>query len=246
MPTNDEPRPAAVEDQGKTAGTAPAQGSRTPIVNTGPKKDPARTAQRGPGAEGDSKPVQTDDKALSEALQNRGFVPNENTASGIAASPPKEIVDTASKDVEEVSADKNSPAQEPGTATFLQSGQLEHNSLPSNQGPVPASVTGSTEAAAQGKAHAEDVKAQQKFLYDTIDEAAVNRMGRSELTAHAEQRGYDIGQGGTRVLRARFLEKQKEDKNVEQKKEEPADAPQRTSQNVGGVQIGVPATPEKK
>lgn len=245
MPTNDAPTPAAVEDQGKTAGAAPAQGSRTPIASTGPKRDPARTIPRTPGSLGDSQPVKTDDKALSEALQSRGITPNDSTATGVAASPPREIVDTAVKEVAsgEPSAKPgdNSPAQQPGTATFLINGQLENNSLPSNQGPVPASVTGSADSAAQGKAHAEEVKRQQKVLFEPISDEAINRMGRSELTAHSEQRGYDLGVGGTRVLRARFLQKQSEDKAVQGAEKTPEAATTPTSQNIGGVMVGVPA-----
>jgi len=255
MPTNDAPdtttAPAA---GGKPAGSAPAQGTRTPIVSTGPKKEGAAGgSQRTPSDKGDSQPVQTEGASLAAALQERGITPSQNTASGMAASKEtyEKVEDTAAKEVAsgEPSAKPgdNSPAQQPGTATFLINGQLEHGSLPSNQGPVPASVTGSADAAAQGKAHAESVKTQQKSLYEAISEDAVNRMGRAEVTAHAQQRGYNLGEAGTRVLRARFLEQQAKDEKAAKPEEKPA-APAATSQNIGGLQVGVPATttPEKK
>lgn len=205
-------------------------------------------SQRAPSSsqQGDSQPVQTAGAELAGALQERGIRPSGNTASGIAASPDtyEKVEDTAAKEVASgqpsAKPGENSPAQQPGTATFLINGQLEAGSLPSNQGPVPASASGSADAAKLGVAHAESVKKQQKALYQPFTEDQVNSMGRAEVTAHAEQRGYDLGQGGTRVLRQRLLDAQKNDEYLKESKE-PEPAPAQTSQNVGGLQIGIPA-----
>lgn len=256
MPTNDAPDSTTAPAAGgkpAAAGAAPAQGSRTPITSTAPKKESqvAGGSQRTPsqGEKGDSQPVQTEGATLASALQERGIRPGPNTASGLAASPEtyEKVEDTAAKEVAsgEPSAKpgENSPAQQPGTATFLINGQLEAGSLPSNQGPVPASVSGQDNAAALGVSHAESVKQQQKLLYEPFTEAQVNNMGRAEVRAHAEQRGYDIGEAGTRVLRARLLDKQKEDKNLQgaDKKEPESATAGATSQNIGGLQVGIPA-----
>jgi len=252
MPTNDAPDSTTAPSATKPAGSAPAQGSRTPITSTAPKKESAVPggSQRTPSGQGDSAPVQTEGASLAEALQERGIRPSQNTASGMAADPAtyEKHEDTAADKVAsgEPSAKPgdNSPAQQPGTATFLQSGQLEHGSLPSNQGPVPASVAGVDNAADLGKAHAESVKKQQKSLYEAFTEEQVNRMGRAEVLAHAQQRGYNLGEAGTRVLRARLLEAQdKDDKASKTDSNASADATTSaaTSKNVGGIVLGVPA-----
>lgn len=251
MPTNDAPDSTTAPAAGgkpAAAGAAPVQGSRTSIPQTGPRKDAAvGGSQRTPSEKGDSQPVQTEGASLATALQERGIAPGGSTASGVAASPEtyEKHEDTAAKSVAsgEPSAKpgENSPAQQPGTATFLINGQLEHGTLPSNQGPVPASITGSENAAAQGVAQAESVKVQQKSLYEAISDEQINRMGRSELTAHAQQRGYDLGEAGTRVLRARFLDKQNADDKVQKPTAEVTASRAGTTQNIGGVQVGVPA-----
>jgi hypothetical protein len=211
---------------------------RKTIPSSAPQRDTKGTSQRTPDKAGDSAPVQSD-ASLAAALQERGIPAGGSTASGLAASPEtyEKPKDTARTDGETPSRDKNSPAQEPGTATFLNSGQLEHGTVPSNTGPIPAAATGSDDATLHN-AHAESVKAQQKQLYTPLTREQVTRMGNAEVRAHAGDRGYNIGEAGTRVLRERFLDAQEKDTRFTG---EPTTAAPTTTTNVGGVVSTAPA-----
>ena len=98
-------------------------------------------------------------------------------------------------------------------AIFTVNGSLEPHTLPSASGPQSASAGGGSQEEVQKKLddHRELVESQIKRSHRKLDEVTVARMSRSELSAVAHDRGYDVGQAGSRVTRAKFLSEQDND-----------------------------------
>lgn len=103
-------------------------------------------------------------------------------------------------------------------ALFTSNGSLESGVVASPTGPVPVA------AAATSQKHAEQLveeheKKHAEFIHrraqrTKLSEATVHRLGRSELQALAQQRGYDLPDAGTRSTRDAFLREQAKDKNL--------------------------------
>lgn len=104
-------------------------------------------------------------------------------------------------------------------ARFTSNGQLPHNTVPTPSGPVPvAAVAASQEHADKlvsdvNERHDAYVNRQ---LHKRLSAETVRRLGRSELQAIAEQRGYDMPAGGMRISRESFLQQQDENPDTQE------------------------------
>jgi hypothetical protein len=195
---------------------------------------------------------------LAKDLQAQGIRPGGNTASGQAASPESyegtNIADT-SKEAKgsgdtALKPAKNSPDQS-RPAAFVRNGSLPLGNLPSPTGPIPAAVVArdDEDVGRMDEVHRKRVRREQ--LGATIgrvpDEVLQNASG-AELRAFAADRGYDIGDGGRRVLRARFITAQDEDESLAEAKPSAAEnrdtkllesAPNEV-RSVGGIPVSTP------
>lgn len=102
-------------------------------------------------------------------------------------------------------------------AVYVTNGTVEPLTIGTPSGPQPvASVAATPEAA---KKLIDERREQQKHELRTtgkrLTDAQVARMTRHELHAVAHDRGYDIGEAGSRVTRASFLRAQDEDTQLE-------------------------------
>lgn len=111
-------------------------------------------------------------------------------------------------------------------ARFTSNGQLPHNMIPTSSGPVPAGGARSTEDMAE---LIDAVNEEHDATYGTgrtgasnkrLSEATVGRLGRAELIAIGQTRGYTMDiNAGTRKARNDFLKGQDEDKNLTSEEE---------------------------
>lgn len=107
-------------------------------------------------------------------------------------------------------------------ARFTSNGQIPHNTVPSPSGAVPVgAVATSVEDA---RARVEEAQRSHDEAYanrgganQRISEATVGRLGRAELLAIAQTRGYEgmNDLAGTRRTRTDFLKAQDEDESIE-------------------------------
>lgn len=122
----------------------------------------------------------------------------------------------------EVKPDADGPQKPRGLqaepAKFVSNGSLEPNTIASNSGPIPAvAVARDADHAAELVKQADESRTaalKGPRTEKKLSDATVQRLGSAELRAIAEKRGYQIGEAGTRVTRAAFIEAQAKDKNL--------------------------------
>lgn len=104
-------------------------------------------------------------------------------------------------------------------AIFSSNGEIPRNAVPTASGLVPVSTVANTqeEADAIVEKREEDHKRYVERTVDKheeLDAATVGRLGRAELRAIGEQRGYEMPEAGTRATRAAFLNGQSKDELI--------------------------------
>lgn len=108
-------------------------------------------------------------------------------------------------------------------AIFTSNGEIPRNVVPTASGLQPISTVANTQEEAdkliekREEDHARTVE-RGVLRRERLDEATVGRLGRAELRAIGETRGYDMPISGTRATRAAFLKGQEEDELVEKPK----------------------------
>lgn len=207
--------------KGDSGSTAPV--ASPPSKSLGGANQPQKATgkeSRHPNSDTDGTKPTEPDAALALALQEQGITPS-GTASGQAADPasyvkrdhgeksPADRGDTALKPA------KNSEAQT-RPALMTSSGSIPDGNVPSSQGlvPVSATTTNPEEAADASEAQRASVIKQHKLIKSGLPELSdeeINRSSNAAIRAYAQDRGYDIGEGGTRVLRAKFKIAQSKD-----------------------------------
>lgn len=103
-------------------------------------------------------------------------------------------------------------------ALFVSNGQISSTDVPSPSGLQPIG------AVATSPEHAKELQEKRKADHEAfvrrspkqerLEEAHVNTLGRAELKALGEQRGYDMPDAGTRATRAAFLAGQDADETL--------------------------------
>lgn len=117
---------------------------------------------------------------------------------------------------------KPSELQKPGSALFVSNGSIDPTTVPSPTGlqPVGAVATSPEHAKELIKQRREDHEryvergAESKNAGKRLDEATINRLSKVELRAIGSQRGYAMGEGGTRTTRAAFVAGQDADESL--------------------------------
>lgn len=110
-------------------------------------------------------------------------------------------------------------------ARYTSNGQLPHNQVPTPTGSVPVGATGLSVEDARKRTdevkQAHDDFINRDIRRQRIPAETVSRLHPAELRAIAGQRGYDLGEGGTRSTRDAFLRAQDEDDALDTKDEAP-------------------------
>lgn len=199
----------------ETPATRPAPGAATSTSAPGAGTE---GAQSGPAP---SSPLSGDQ--VREALLTRGVRPSGNTAAGLAASPepaPKAERETAKEpaDAEDLGsileAGSNSEAQG-AAAAFTPSGSLPYAHVPSPTGPMPASVSGTPEAAQTGVDAMVEATLPRTSARRRLSDEDIAGLTKPELRAIAYDRGYDTeGTFGRSGLIRKFQAAQEEDKSL--------------------------------
>lgn len=108
-------------------------------------------------------------------------------------------------------------------AILATNGTVPVNMVGSPSGPIPVSaVVGDPAQGAKlvQERLDQDEKEVLKTGYAKLSRAKVESMNANELRAVASDRGYDVGQNGSRLTRQRFLEAQKNDKGFDSQSDE--------------------------
>jgi hypothetical protein len=200
---------------GGSAGGASKPGQ--PTASGGTATSAAGITTAAPSANGGVKPA-TDAQQIASDLQKTGVAPGANTAAGVAISEARR--DDAGTHFGEEPAGDIPESNESGPvgdqlkpAVFTPGGSLPNAQVATPTGLVPASVVGDDKVAAK-IVEERDASARtmgRRPAHRTIDDATLDSMTRASIRAVAFDRGYDIGEGGSRVMRERFKEAQRND-----------------------------------
>lgn len=159
---------------------------------------------------------------VRQSLIRQGVRPTGNTASGLAASPPRVAQGT---EVEPEGVDgednllnprKNSEAQT-RPAVFTSNGSLPHGHVPTPGGPAPVGVLGDKAAQQAGvdamvQGALKGPRQRRRVTQDLLD-----TMSKAEIRAVASDRGYDVPDASGRgPLKSAFLKAQEDDDSVEE------------------------------
>lgn len=159
---------------------------------------------------------------IRESLRKQGVRPTGNTASGLAASPQREIIDTA---IEPEGVQGEDNLLNPGTnsdaqtkpALFTSNGSLPYGHVPSPGGPVPVAVHTNPGAQQAGVDAMVEGAIRGPRMRRRVTQDHLDVMSKAEIRAVAHDRGYDVGTASGRgVLKSKFLEHQDKDQSVEE------------------------------
>lgn len=163
---------------------------------------------------------------VRQSLIRQGIRPSGNTASGLAASPPR-VAQGTEVEPEGVEGEDNllNPKQQNSEAqtrpaVFTSNGSLPYGHVPSPGGPVPVGVFGDKAAQQAGvdamvQGALKGPRQRRRITQDLLD-----TMSKAEIRAVAGDRGYDVPDASGRgPLKSAFLKAQEDDEGVEEEQD---------------------------
>lgn len=208
-----------------TTGKTPAPAAGTPTDSTAAAPaNPQQSVTAGVPvakveASGSVKPAETAADVATD-LKKQGVVATSNTAAGLAVSEaanPATGEHTGDEPENVPEANDSKPiGDQARPAIMTPSGSLPVQNVATTSGPMPAAVVGDAKVAEKLVAQ-RDVAARgrQDRAHRELTQDQIDGMTKAELRAVAYDRGYDIGEGGTRILRERFRQEMDGDDLIE-------------------------------